>query len=143
MRVGFARVSTKKNAQDISIAGQKQQLLKAGCDRALQTSSSFSSPISGEGGLILVVYMTLSNTGKESGDMTWTSFTVEDANGFEYSELKGRSFDLSLWRDAMGLGDSDDQLFPGQNKQIAKVFRVKRDATGMKLTAGNYKFLLY
>lgn len=110
---------------------------------ALQTSSSFSSPISGEGGLILVVYMTLSNTGKESGDMTWTSFTVEDANGFEYSELKGRSFDLSLWRDAMGLGDSDDQLFPGQNKQIAKVFRVKRDATGMKLTAGNYKFLLY
>ena len=43
----------------------------------------------------------------------------------------------------MGLGDSDDQLFPGQNKQIAKVFRVKRDATGMKLTAGNYKFLLY
>lgn len=110
---------------------------------SLQTGNSFSSPISGEGGLILVVYMTLSNTGKESGDMTWTSFTVEDTNGFEYSELQGQSFDLSMWRDAMGLGDSDDQLFPGQNKQIAKVYRVKRDSPGMKLAVGNYKFLLY
>jgi hypothetical protein len=110
---------------------------------SIQSGNSFSSPISGQGGLILVVYMTLNNTGKESGDMAWTSFAVEDANGYEYSELEGQSLDLSLWRDEMGLGDADDQLFPGQSKQIAKIFRVKRDASGMKLTAGNYKFLLY
>ena len=44
MRVGFARVSTKKNAQDISIAGQKQQLLKAGCDRVISERASAFQP---------------------------------------------------------------------------------------------------
>ena len=123
---------------DRSIAVTEAKLYES-----IQSGNSFSSPVSGQGGLILVVYMTLNNTGKESGDMAWTSFAVEDANGYEYSELQGQSLDLSLWREEMGLGDTDDQLFPGQNKQMAKVFRVKRDATGMKLTAGNYKFLLY
>ena len=35
MRVGLARVSTSKRAQDISIEGQVQQLEGAGCDRVL------------------------------------------------------------------------------------------------------------
>ena len=44
MRVGFARVSTVKRAQDISIAGQRQQLLKAGCDRVISERASAFQP---------------------------------------------------------------------------------------------------
>lgn len=44
MRVGFARVSTVKRSQDISIAGQKQQLLKAGCERVITERASAFQP---------------------------------------------------------------------------------------------------
>jgi DNA invertase Pin-like site-specific DNA recombinase len=40
MRVGLARVSTSKRAQDISIEGQVQQLEQAGCDRVLAERAS-------------------------------------------------------------------------------------------------------
>lgn len=40
MRVGLARVSTSKRAQDISIEGQVQQLEGAGCDRVLAERAS-------------------------------------------------------------------------------------------------------
>lgn len=109
----------------------------------IKSSNTFASPISGEGGQILVVFMTITNTGTRSGDMAWTSFSVLDGDGLEYSEIRGQAMDLSLWMDEMGLGDSDDQLFPGQSKQIAKVFRVRRAASGMKLVAGDYRFKLY
>ena len=40
MRVGLARVSTTKRAQDVSIEGQVQQLEGAGCDRVLAERAS-------------------------------------------------------------------------------------------------------
>lgn len=40
MRVGLARVSTSKRAQDVSIEGQVQQLEQAGCDRVLAERAS-------------------------------------------------------------------------------------------------------
>lgn len=109
----------------------------------LKADNSLASPIAGDGGQILVVYMTIENTGKESGDMAWTLFRVEDSNGNKYSELRDGYLTLSIWRSERGLGDSDDQLFPGQVKRVAKVFRVSRNAPGMKLVAGSYKFRLY
>jgi DNA invertase Pin-like site-specific DNA recombinase len=42
--VGFARVSTEQRTQDISIAGQKQQLLRAGCDRVITERASAYQP---------------------------------------------------------------------------------------------------
>jgi DNA invertase Pin-like site-specific DNA recombinase len=42
--VGFARVSTVQRTQDISIAGQKQQLLCAGCDRVITERASAYQP---------------------------------------------------------------------------------------------------
>jgi DNA invertase Pin-like site-specific DNA recombinase len=40
MRVGYARVSTTKAAQDVSIEGQVQQLEAAGCDRVIAERAS-------------------------------------------------------------------------------------------------------
>ena len=40
MRVGLARVSTTKKAQDTSIKAQEQQLLNAGCDRVITVRES-------------------------------------------------------------------------------------------------------
>ena len=42
MRVGYCRVSTQKAEQDISIEGQQQQLLAAGCDEVIiERASAF------------------------------------------------------------------------------------------------------
>lgn len=109
----------------------------------LSANNQFAPSISAEGGKLLVVYMTIKNTGKESGDMAWSIFKVEDEAGNTYRELRGESFALSMWADERGLGDSDDQLFPDQSKRIAKVFRVKTRAAGLKLAVNNHKFLLY
>ena len=40
MRVGYCRVSTQKTEQDISIEGQQQQLLAAGCDEVIVERAS-------------------------------------------------------------------------------------------------------
>ena len=40
MRVGYCRVSTTKSEQDISIEGQQQQLLAAGCDEVIVERAS-------------------------------------------------------------------------------------------------------
>ena len=40
MRVGYCRVSTTKSEQDISIEGQRQQLLAAGCDEIVSERAS-------------------------------------------------------------------------------------------------------
>ena len=40
MRVGYCRVSTSKTEQDISIEGQQQQLLAAGCDEVIVERAS-------------------------------------------------------------------------------------------------------
>ena len=40
MRVGYCRVSTQKSEQDISLEGQQQQLLAAGCDEVIVERAS-------------------------------------------------------------------------------------------------------
>ena len=40
MRVGYCRVSTTKAEQDISLEGQQQQLLAAGCDEVIVERAS-------------------------------------------------------------------------------------------------------
>ena len=40
MRVGYCRVSTQKTEQDVSIEGQQQQLLAAGCDEVIVERAS-------------------------------------------------------------------------------------------------------
>jgi len=40
VRIGYARVSTTKTEQDLSIEGQEQQLLAAGCDRVIVERAS-------------------------------------------------------------------------------------------------------
>jgi hypothetical protein len=108
----------------------------------LSTGNSLVDPISGDGGKILVVYISIENTGKESGDMAWSIFRAEDNDGNTYDEIKGAGFALSIWRDSQGFGDSGDQLYPGQSKSIAKVFRVRNGASGLKLKVNDYKFIL-
>ena len=45
MRVGLARVSTQKKAQDTSIAAQEKALLQAGCDKVITVrESAFKGP---------------------------------------------------------------------------------------------------
>ena len=48
MKVGLARVSTKKKEQDVSIAAQEKQLLDAGCDRVITVrESAYKGPRKG------------------------------------------------------------------------------------------------
>ncbi len=122
-------------------------------DRAVQISSSkidtsiFSTTygfdaIAQKGGKIAVVFMTLKNTGSKSGDLDWSGFRLVDGQGREYDPLEDAEdiVVFSRWLKENGLGDSDDQLFPGATVQTAKGFRIAPDASNLMLKVNDLLF---
>jgi hypothetical protein len=79
--------------------------------------------------------MMIANTGKESGDMRWTTFKLIDNQGRKYSEIEdfSESVAIGIWLEEQGFADPRDQLFPGGKAKIAKVFRVNPGAEGLRL----------
>lgn len=122
-------------------------------DRAIQVSSSkvgaeiFSvaygfDTIDPKGGQLAVVFMTLKNTGSESGDLDWSGFQLVDGQGRKYAALEDWEdiFIFNRWLKENGLGESDEQLFPGATVQTAKAFRVAPDASGLMLSVNKVLF---
>lgn len=99
----------------------------------LNPGNEFMEPLTADGGKLVVVYVDIKNTGNESGDMFWSQFALRDSQGRSYKEIA--DFDelmtISMWAEAQGLKDSGDQLFPGATANVAKVFRVAPDASGL------------
>ena len=102
---------------------------------SIRMDDQFVSPIEGKGGKLAIVYMTLANTGQESGNMFFTDFTVIDSQGRTYEELQ--DFDelgsLYFWLEKNNLSSPEDQIFPGGEMDTAKVFRIAPDAEDLKL----------
>lgn len=105
---------------------------------------TFSDPLESKGGKLLAVFMTVKNTGNESGDLFWTNFEVVDSQNRKYKEIA--DFDemmtVSMWADDQGLDDTGDQLFPGAEANVVIVFRVAPDASGLVLDANGNRFAL-
>ena len=124
-------------------------------DRAIQIEGSevveslvpgnqFMSPVEAKGGKLVVVYMTLKNTGQESGNLFWTTFQLIDDQDRKYDEIQDFEELVSVndWLDSQGLESGDSQLFPGGTTQTAKVFRVAPDANNLGLLVSGQVFAI-
>ena len=104
-------------------------------------NNQFATPIEGKGGKLIVVYMTLKNTGSESGNMSWSRFRLEDNEGRKYDEIDN-FMTQSIWFKEHGLESANAQLFPGGTGETAKIFRVASDAKNLKLVINSKIFKL-
>lgn len=123
-------------------------------DRALQVNGSdtfspitapYLDPVSPKGGKLVGVFMTIKNIGKESGNMFWTKFQLEDSQGRKYDDIEDFTeiVTLNSWAKNQGLAETGDQLFPGATAKTVSVFRVAPDAEGLKLIVnGNKAFAI-
>lgn len=120
-------------------------------DRSLQVTGSetFSSiaapyldPVSPKGGKLVGVFMTIKNTGKESGNMLWTQFQLEDSQNRKYDDIEDFTeiVTLNMWAKNQGLAETSNQLFPGATAKTVAVFRVAPDAQDLKLVVNNNKY---
>ncbi len=101
----------------------------------------FATPIEGRGGKLIVVYLTLKNTGDESGNMAWSRFQLKDREGRRYDEIDN-SMTENIWLKEQGLDRDNEQIFPGGTALTAKIFRVANDASKLKLAVNLTTFKL-
>jgi len=102
---------------------------------SIPSGNQFLKPVDAKGGKLVVVYMTLTNTGQESGNMFWTKFQLIDDQGRKYDEIEDFEEIVSIdtWLESQGLEKASSQLFPGATAQTAKVFRVAPDTSNLRV----------
>jgi hypothetical protein len=103
--------------------------------------NQFFKPIEAKGGKLIAVYLTLKNTGTESGNMAWSSFILEDSQGRKYATIDD-SLTQNKWLEEQGLEPATAQLFPGGTSKTGKIFRVAADAKKLKLIVNDKSFKL-
>jgi hypothetical protein len=122
-------------------------------DRAITVNSSnvvdviapeFLTPVEGKGGQLIAVYVTVKNTGSESGNMAFSTFKLKDSQGRLFDEIGDFEEIVSInsWSSSQGLDDSSSQIFPGGELKIVKVFRVSPDAEELALIVNNSSFAI-
>jgi hypothetical protein len=121
-----------RNDRSVKITGSEMT-------ESIKPSNEFLTPIEAKGGKLAIVYLTLKNTGSESGNMMFTQFTLVDSQGRQYSELEDfeELVSLNTWLEDKGLAKPEDQLFPSGEAQSARVFRVAPDSEGLQLSVND------
>ncbi len=109
---------------------------------SIQTNNQFIDPLEAKGGQLIAVYLTIKNTGNESGNMFWTDFQLQDSQGRSFDEIEDfeELIIVNTWAEEKGLSDPGDQLFPGGTAETVKVFRVSPDAQELKLVVNDKVF---
>jgi hypothetical protein len=106
--------------------------------------NDFTQPIEAKGGKLVIVHMTVKNTGQESGNMIFSQFKLEDSQGRSYDEISDFN-DLTtfgVWSQAQGLDDTNTDIFPGGAFNVAKIFRVAPDAESLLMVVNDKRFVL-
>jgi len=106
----------------------------------ISTQNEFIEPVLAQGGKLLAVYLTIKNSGNESGDMTFSTFKLEDSQGRSYDAISDFQDNVTIntWAEEQGLSNnSSSQVFPGGEIQIVKVFRISADASSLVLVVNN------
>ncbi|NJN61445.1 MAG: DUF4352 domain-containing protein [Coleofasciculaceae cyanobacterium RL_1_1] len=122
-------------------------------DRSIYVDSSsaldviapeFLTPVEGKGGQLIAVYLTIKNTGSESGNMAFSTFKLEDSQGRTFDEISDfeEIVSINTWATNQGLDDSSNQIFPGGELKIVKVFRVSPDSEGLTLNVNESSFAI-
>ena len=109
---------------------------------SISTDNQFMEPLLPKGGRLLGVFMTIKNTGNESGNMFWTHFQLEDSQGRKYDDIADFTeiVTLNAWAKANGLAETGDQLFPGATANTVAVFRVAPDARNLRLVVNGTRY---
>jgi hypothetical protein len=109
---------------------------------SIPSNNQFMKSVEAKGGKLIVVYMTLKNTGKESGNMFWSKFILTDSQERKYSEIEDFQEIVSIgaWLKVQGLEEATSQLFPGATAKTAKVFRISPDASNLKMMSNDKIF---
>jgi hypothetical protein len=102
----------------------------------------FLTPVEGKGGQLIAVYLTIKNTGSESGNMAFSTFKLEDSQGRTFDAISDfeEIVSINAWASSQGLDDSSNQIFPGGELKIVKVFRVSPDSEGLTLNVNELSF---
>jgi hypothetical protein len=108
---------------------------------SLPSGNQFQEPLEAKGGKLVVVYVTIKNTGSESGNMFWSQFQLVDSEGKKYDDIEDftEMVTVNMWAKNNGLAETGDQLFPGGTANSALVFRVAPNATGLRLLVNDDK----
>jgi hypothetical protein len=147
-------ISSESNIQNAVPVGVEQSVRE---DRSLTVNRSselysitakneFFEPVLPKGGKLIAVYMTIRNTGNESGNLFWTRFQLVDDQGRKYDDIEDfrEVVTVNAWAKDQGMAETGDQLFPGALAETVLVFRVSPDAAGLRLFVNNEKlFTLY
>jgi hypothetical protein len=151
--------SKSSNPSSKSEAGSQSSVIAVGTfgdvkrDRALrvnrseildsiQTGNPYPEAVESKGGKLVVVYLTVRNTGNESGNMFWTRFQLRDSQGRLFDSLEDFQdiYIINAWAEEQGLENPGNQLCPGGTADVVQVFRVSPDAKGMQLLSDNQVF---
>lgn len=110
----------------------------------IPSNNQFLKSIEPKGGKLVVVYLSLKNTGKESGNTLGMSFQIFDDQGRKYEELDNfeETTSLTSWLSSKKLATPAEQLFPGGSLETAKVFRLAPDAKTFRLVINGKDFTL-
>jgi hypothetical protein len=106
--------------------------------------NQLTQPIEAKGGKLIIVYMTIANTGSESGNMMFSQFKLTDDQGRSYEAITDFN-DLTtfaVWTQAKGLDDTNADIFPGGQFNIAKIFRVATDAENLTMEVNGTRFAI-
>lgn len=109
---------------------------------SISSGNEFMKTVDSKGGKLAVVYMTIKNTGKESGSMFWSKFQLIDSQGRKYDEIQDfeEQVSINMWLESKSIEKASGQLFPGATAKIAKVFRIAPDTSDLKLVADRKTF---
>jgi hypothetical protein len=110
--------------------------------------NQFLDPIESQGGKLIVVKLSVKNTGNDTGGIAWLNAKLIDKQGRRYDELNGWSeaATLTSWLELNNMvSPKSVQLFPGQVVKTAKVFRVSSDSDyrDYQIAFGRKKIDLY
>lgn len=94
----------------------------------IRVSNQFTEPVDGT---VVAVFFGVKNTGRDSGNILFSSFELRDAQGRTYKELDGTTY--SLWRSDYSIKDRSSDLFPGETRLDVAAFRTSPDASGFTL----------
>ncbi len=95
--------------------------------------------VQSKGGKLIAVFMTVKNTGQESGNLFWTKFQLRDSQEQIYDSIEDFQdlMIINMWAEEQGFQGAGNQLFPGGTAEIVVVFRVSPDAKNLTLIANN------
>ncbi len=142
VKVGYARVSTDKREQDISIEGQVQQLEAAGCDRVIaERSSAYRGPRKGwnelwalvaSGSVTEVVAVDQSRLSRSGDDLDFLNAC--SLKGVRVTALTGGTIEADSYAGFVTAG-----MMSVMNRAQSKLIAAKtRDGIARRRAAGYY-----